>query len=94
VGVHIQIEGLPICRQPSILPEACSCTDFTKHVVHSDQEGSCGLAWPEWTHKLANARAEMVLTIFAYNIKRTIRILGVQRMIEALHLAAPSQLPS
>lgn len=36
------------------------------------------------TRKLPNVRAEMALTILAYNIKRVIRILGVQRMIEAL----------
>jgi transposase len=36
------------------------------------------------TRKLPNVRAEMALTILAYNIKRAIKILGVQRMIEAL----------
>ena len=36
------------------------------------------------TRKLPNVRAEMALTILAYNIKRTIKILGVQKMIEAL----------
>jgi hypothetical protein len=36
------------------------------------------------TRKLPNVRAEMAFTILAYNIKRTIRILGVQNMIEAL----------
>jgi transposase len=36
------------------------------------------------TRKLPNVRAEMALTILAYNIKRTIKILGVQRMIDAL----------
>jgi hypothetical protein len=35
------------------------------------------------TRKLPNVRAEMALTILAYNIKRTIKILGVQKMIEA-----------
>jgi transposase len=34
--------------------------------------------------KLPNVRAEMSLSVLAYNIKRTIRILGVTRMIEAL----------
>jgi transposase len=36
------------------------------------------------TRKLPNVRAEMALTILAYNIKRTIKILEVQKMIEAL----------
>ncbi|MHC1579015.1 MAG: transposase [Dehalococcoidia bacterium] len=36
------------------------------------------------TRKLPNVRAEMALTVLAYNIKRAIKILGVQRMIEAL----------
>ena len=36
------------------------------------------------TRKLPNVRAEMALTILAYNIKRAIKIMGVQRMIEAL----------
>jgi transposase len=36
------------------------------------------------TRKLPNVRAEMALTILAYNIKRAIKILGVQKMIEAL----------
>ena len=36
------------------------------------------------TRKLPNVRSEMALTILAYNIKRTIKILGVQKMIEAL----------
>jgi hypothetical protein len=36
------------------------------------------------TRKLPNVRAEMALTILAYNIKRTISILGVQKMIKAL----------
>jgi hypothetical protein len=36
------------------------------------------------TRKLPNVRAEMALTILAYNIKRTIKILGVQKMIKAL----------
>ena len=36
------------------------------------------------TRKLPNVRTEMALTILAYNIKRTINILGVQKMIEAL----------
>ena len=36
------------------------------------------------TRKLPNVRAEMALTILTYNIKRTINILGVQKMIEAL----------
>ncbi len=36
------------------------------------------------TRKLPNVRAEMALTILAYNIKRAIKILGVQIMIEAL----------
>ena len=36
------------------------------------------------TRKLPNVRAEMSLTILAYNIKRTIKILGVQNMMEAL----------
>ena len=34
--------------------------------------------------KLPNVRAEMSLSVLAYNIKRVIRILGVLRMIEAL----------
>ena len=36
------------------------------------------------TRKLPNVRAEMALTILAYNIKRSIKILVVQKMIEAL----------
>jgi hypothetical protein len=36
------------------------------------------------TRKLPYVRAEMALTILAYNIKRTIKILGVQKMLEAL----------
>jgi len=36
------------------------------------------------TRKLPNVRAEMALTVMAYNIKRAIKILGVQKMIEAL----------
>jgi hypothetical protein len=36
------------------------------------------------TRELPNVRAEMALTILAYNIKRAIKILGVQKMIEAL----------
>ena len=36
------------------------------------------------TRKLPNVRTEMALTILTYNIKRTINILGVQKMIEAL----------
>ena len=36
------------------------------------------------TRKLPNVRAEMALTVMAYNIKRAIKILGVPRMIEAL----------
>ena len=36
------------------------------------------------TRKLPNVRAEMALTILAYNIKRVSKILGVSRMIEAL----------
>jgi transposase len=34
--------------------------------------------------KLPNVRAEMSLSVLAYNIKRVIKILGVSRMIEAL----------
>lgn len=34
--------------------------------------------------KLPNVRAEMALTILAYNIKRAGKILGVQKMIDAL----------
>jgi hypothetical protein len=33
---------------------------------------------------LANVRGEMSLTVLAYNIKRVINILGVQRMVRAL----------
>ena len=33
---------------------------------------------------LPNVRAEASLTILAYNLKRAINILGVQKMIEAL----------
>ena len=36
------------------------------------------------TRKLPNVRAEMALTILAYNIKRAIKILGVQKMMKAL----------
>jgi len=36
------------------------------------------------TRMLPNVRAEMALTILAYNIKRAIKILGVQKMIEVL----------
>ena len=36
------------------------------------------------TRKLPNVRAEMALTVMAYNIKRAIKVLGVQKMIEAL----------
>jgi transposase len=36
------------------------------------------------TRKLPNVKVEMALTVLAYNIKRTIKIIGVQRMIEAL----------
>jgi transposase len=36
------------------------------------------------TRKLPNVRAEMALTVLAYNIMRAIKILGVQRMMEAL----------
>jgi hypothetical protein len=36
------------------------------------------------TRKLPNVRAEMALTVLSYNIMRAIKILGVQRMIEAL----------
>ena len=36
------------------------------------------------TRKLPNVRAEMALTVLAYNIKRAIKIMGVRRMIEAL----------
>jgi transposase len=36
------------------------------------------------TRKLPNVRAEMALSVLAYNIKRVIRILVVQKMIEAL----------
>jgi hypothetical protein len=36
------------------------------------------------TRKLPNVRAEMALSVLAYNIKRAIKILGVQNMIEAL----------
>jgi len=36
------------------------------------------------TRKLPNVRAEMALTILAYNIKRASKILGVQQMIDAL----------
>ncbi len=36
------------------------------------------------TRKLPNVRAEMSLTILAYNIRRAIKVLGVQRMVEAL----------
>jgi transposase len=36
------------------------------------------------TRKLPNVGAEMALTVLSYNIKRTIKILGVQNMIEAL----------
>jgi len=33
---------------------------------------------------LANVRAEMSLTVLAYNIKRVVNTLGVQNMIAAL----------
>jgi len=33
---------------------------------------------------LEKVRAEMALTVMAYDLKRVIRILGVPRMIEAL----------
>jgi len=33
---------------------------------------------------LEKVRAEMALTVMAYDLKRVIRILGVRRMIEAL----------
>jgi transposase len=46
---------------------------------HFPWPGQCRL-----TRKLPNVRAEMSLTILAYNIKRAIKVLGVQRMIEAL----------
>ena len=36
------------------------------------------------TRGLAKVRAEMALTVLSYNIMRTIKILGVPRMIEAL----------
>lgn len=36
------------------------------------------------TRKLPNVRAEIALSVLAYNIKRAIKILGVQRMTEAL----------
>jgi transposase len=36
------------------------------------------------TRKLPNVRAEMALSVLAYNIKRAIKILGVQNMVEAL----------
>lgn len=36
------------------------------------------------TRKLPNVRAEMALTVLAYNIKRAIKILGVPKMLEAL----------
>jgi transposase len=36
------------------------------------------------TRKLPNVRAEMALTVLSYNIMRAIKILGVQKMIEAL----------
>jgi len=36
------------------------------------------------TRKLPNVRAEMALTVLSYNIMRTIKILGVPKMIEAL----------
>lgn len=36
------------------------------------------------TRKLPNVRAEMALTVLSYNIMRAIKILGVQRTIEAL----------
>ena len=36
------------------------------------------------TRKLPNVRAEMALSVLAYNIKRAVKILGVQNMIEAL----------
>jgi hypothetical protein len=43
--------------------------------------------WPgqdRLTRKLPNVGAEMALTVLSYNIKRAIKILGVQNMIEAL----------
>ena len=33
---------------------------------------------------LPNVRAEIALTVLAYNLKRAIKILGVSRMIQAL----------
>jgi transposase len=36
------------------------------------------------TRKLPNVGAEMALTVLSYNIKRAIKVLGVQKMIEAL----------
>jgi hypothetical protein len=36
------------------------------------------------TRGLENVRAEMSLTILAYNFKRVIKILGVPRMMRAL----------
>jgi transposase len=36
------------------------------------------------TRKLPNVRAEMALSVLSYNIKRAIKVVGVQKMIEAL----------
>ena len=49
--------------------------------------GTIKRAWNQGyflTRGLENVRAEMSLTILAYNLKRVIKILGVPRMIEAL----------
>ena len=49
--------------------------------------GTIKRAWNQGyflTRGLENVRAEMSLTILAYNLKRVMKILGVPRMTEAL----------
>jgi N-acetyl-beta-hexosaminidase len=37
------------------------------------------------TRRLKNVRSEMALNVLAYNIKRMIQLLGVTRLMTALH---------
>jgi hypothetical protein len=49
--------------------------------------GNIKRAWDQGyflTRGLENVRAEMSLTILAYNLKRALKILGVPRMMRAL----------
>ena len=45
-------------------------------------------SWMGWTHFLTRVRAEMSLHVLAYNLKRVMRILGIEELMRLMRLQA------